>query len=206
MKVKVYDSKGKKVSDKALPKDVFGVKPNFALIAQAVRVHHAKSRQGTRMTKGRSDLHYSGRKLWRQKGTGRARHGDRTANIFRKGAKAHGPRPQKFSAKFPKKMQKGALRSVLSAIVKEGQVAIIKELKFKPPKLTSQAAKLFEKMKMENFTLVAGNEDKNTLLAVKNLPYMNVVRGKNVSAHVLTNTSNILFTRKGYDDLIERLS
>ena len=206
MKATYYTKTGKKEKEITLPKEIFGVKPNDNLIAQAVRVHLTNVRQGTRSTKGRSDLHYSGRKVWKQKGTGRARHGDRTANIFRKGAKAHGPRPKFFHAKMPKRMAKGALLSVLSKKAESKSISIIESLEFKKPQLTKKAAKLMAKLKLEGKVLIVGVDvSEATVLAVRNLPRVRIEAAGLLHTYSAANCQNLLFTKKGYDALVARL-
>ena len=104
--VDVYDTRGKVVEKMHLPKDIFGVDVNQQLIAQAVRVYLANKRQGTVSTKTRGEVTGSTRKIYRQKGTGRARHGSIRAPIFVHGGLVFGPKPRDYSMKFPKKMRK----------------------------------------------------------------------------------------------------
>src|SRR3989338_5152877 len=122
---KVFDTKGalKKTID--LPKEIFGVQENNILLAQAVRVYLANQRQGTVSTKTRGEVAGSTRKIYRQKGTGRARHGSIRAPIFVHGGLVFGPKPRDYSMKFPKKMRKAALASALSSKVNDAQVKVV---------------------------------------------------------------------------------
>lgn len=125
LNVDIYDVKGKVKGSMALPKEVFGIKVNPELMAQAVRVYLANQRRGTVSTKTRGEVQYSTRKVWRQKGTGRARHGGRGAPLFVKGGVAHGPKPRDYSLSLPQKMKQRALFSALSAKLTEGSVRVV---------------------------------------------------------------------------------
>jgi len=125
LKVEVIDTVGKVVETMELPKELFGAKINSVLMAQAVRVYLANQRLGTASTKTRGEVDGSTRKIYRQKGTGRARHGGIRAPIFVKGGIAHGPKPRDYSLLLSKNMRIAALRSALSAKVKAGEVAVI---------------------------------------------------------------------------------
>ncbi len=123
--VDVLDIKGAVVGSITLPKEVFGVEINKPLLAQAVRVYRANQRQGTASTKTRGQVQGSTRKIYRQKGTGRARHGGVRAPIFVHGGIAHGPKPQDHSLIFPQKMRQAAMRSALSARVSTNGVRVV---------------------------------------------------------------------------------
>lgn len=125
LSVDVMGIDGKAKGKITLPKEIFGVKVSEDLMAQAVRVYLANQRQGTQSTKTRSEVVGSTRKIYRQKGTGRARHGALKAPIFVGGGIAFGPKPRDFSLEFPKKMKKAALYSSLSLQLKDNKVMVI---------------------------------------------------------------------------------
>lgn len=125
LKIEVLDVSGKVVETMELPKEVFGAKINSVLMAQAVRVYLANQRLGTASTKTRGEVDGSTRKIYRQKGTGRARHGGVRAPIFVKGGIAHGPKPKDYSLSLSKHMRKAALFSALSAKVQAGEVTVM---------------------------------------------------------------------------------
>src|SRR5581483_3879222 len=120
----VYDLKGKAIGRVTLPSEVFGVEENPHLLAQAVRVYLANQRQGTVSTKTRGEVQGSTRKIYRQKGTGRARHGGIRAPIFVHGGIVFGPKPREFSLSMPQKMRRLALFTALSGKVKDGELKI----------------------------------------------------------------------------------
>ena len=132
--VKVRNLKNKEVGDVELIDAVFGVELNEALIHSAVMNYQANGRQGTSATKTRGNVSGSGRKLWKQKGTGRARIASLRSPLWKGGGNVHGPQPRDWSYQMPKKMRRGALRSALSERLREGNLIIIDEFGFKSPK------------------------------------------------------------------------
>src|SRR6476660_9065018 len=131
---KVLDLTSKEVGEIELPDTVFGVPLNEPLIHEAVRSFLANRRAGTSATKTRGDVSGAGRKLWKQKGTGRARIASLRSPLWKGGGNVHGPQPRDWSYQMPKKMRRGALRSALSERVREGNLIVIDELSFAGPK------------------------------------------------------------------------
>src|SRR5215217_5761039 len=123
--VKVRNLKNKEVGEVSLSDAVFGVELNESLIHAAIRNFQANGRQGTSATKTRGNVSGSGRKLWKQKGTGRARIASLRSPLWKGGGNVHGPQPRDWSYKIPKKMRRGAIRSVLSERLREGGIVII---------------------------------------------------------------------------------
>lgn len=130
----VFDTTGKATGKVTLPSEVFGAKINKELLSQAIRVYLANQRMGTAKTKDRGEVHGTTKKVWQQKGTGRARHGSRRAPIFVHGGVAFGPRPHDFSLKLSKKMRTHALFSALSSKVKDKEIKIVTGLEKITPK------------------------------------------------------------------------
>ena len=126
--VDVIDAKGKKAGKAELPAALFDVQTNVPLIHQVVVAQLAAARQGTHDTKTRGEVRGGGIKPWRQKGTGRARHGSRRSPIWTGGGVVHGPHPRDYSQRTPKKMVAAALRGALSDRARDGQVFVISEL------------------------------------------------------------------------------
>ena len=128
MEVSVKDINGKEVSTLDLPADIFEVEVNTGLMHQAYVRQMANARQGTVKTKTRSEVRMTKAKWYRQKGTGRARHGAKSAPIFVGGGLAHGPRPRKYTKSMPKKMRRQAIRCTLSALARDEQLVFVNEL------------------------------------------------------------------------------
>src|SRR5213083_3685629 len=131
---KVLDLTSNEVGEIELPDTVFGVPLNEPLIHEAVRSFLANRRAGTSATKTRGNVSGAGRKLWKQKGTGRARIASLRSPLWKGGGNVHGPQPRDWSYKMPKKMRRGALRSALSERVREGNVIIIDAFEFATPR------------------------------------------------------------------------
>src|ERR1039458_3572801 len=124
--VDVFDLNNQKVGQLDLADEVFGAEVNEALLYEAVKQYQAGLRAGTHKTKVRSEVAGSGKKLWKQKGTGRARVGSVRSPIWRHGGIVHGPQPRDYSYKLPKKMLVGALRSGLSAQLRDGELKVVR--------------------------------------------------------------------------------
>ncbi len=132
--VQVRNLENKEVGNFDLSDAVFGVELNEALIHAAVVNYQANGRQGTSATKTRGNVSGSGRKLWKQKGTGRARVASLRSPLWKGGGNVHGPQPRDWSYKMPKKMRRGALRSALSERLREGNLIVIDDFSFSAPK------------------------------------------------------------------------
>lgn len=176
VQVNVYNLEGKPSGKVSLSEEIFAAHVDEKLIAQAVRVYLANQRQGTAATKTRGEVRGSGRKIWRQKGTGRARHGDRYAPIFVGGGLAHGPKIRDFSLKLPKKMKRKALFGTLTLKLKEKAILVVKDLtKIKPktkelwPVLTNLKLKTKKGKLLTKTLLITRPKEKNLVLAGRNL-------------------------------------
>lgn len=130
----VYNMSGELLRQQELPEVVFGIEPNRAVMHQALVRQAANVRQGTHKTKSRGEISRTKAKWYRQKGTGRARHGARTPGLFVGGGPAHGPRPRSYQVAMPRKMRRLALRSALSAKAAEDAIVLVDELAMDVPK------------------------------------------------------------------------
>src|SRR6476469_10122594 len=142
MLVDVVDLNNQKVGEMDLSDQVFGSEVNEALLYEAVRHYQAGQRAGTHKTKVRREVAGSGKKLWKQKGTGRARMGSIRSPIWRHGGTVHGPQPRDYSYKLTRKMMLGALRSALSAKVRDGELKVVHKLSLEERKTKNAAAAL----------------------------------------------------------------
>lgn len=155
MEFPVMNTAGAQVSKIELPADIFKAKINVGLMHQAYVRQLANARQGSHKTRSRSEIRMTGAKWYRQKGTGRARHGAQSAPIFVGGGLAHGPKPRDYSKKMPKKMRRGAIRSALSVLRRDDQLIIVDQLDMDAPKT---------KTMLQMIEALAG--DKSALLVV----------------------------------------
>lgn len=191
--VDLMDVKGKVIGTASLPKELFGAKVNEILMAQAVRVYLANQRKGTASTKSRGEVNASTRKIYRQKGTGRARHGAISAPIFVGGGIAFGPKPRDYSLTLSKQMKRGALASALSVRLKNKAVRVVDGLEKLTPKT---------KLMHEAFTKIIGDTQKKTpkILVVMPIKAENAKRaarniaGVTIRPAALLNTYEVLNT------------
>ncbi|HSJ84800.1 MAG TPA: 50S ribosomal protein L4 [Acidimicrobiia bacterium] len=153
MKAPLFTSDGGSKGDIELDAEIFGIEPNLAVLHQVITAQLAAKRSGTASTKTRAEVRGGGRKPWRQKGLGRARHGSIRSPQWVGGGVAHGPKPRDFTQRTPKKMKRLALRSALSARASEAAVKVIEDIDWTAPK-TKQAVGLLQAIGAEGKALV----------------------------------------------------
>ena len=192
--VDVIDLENKVVGSVELSDVVFGVKVNQDLIYQAVHHYRASQRAGTHKTKTRAEVSGSGRKPWRQKGTGRARAGSIRSPLWRQGGVVHGPRPRDYSYHLPKKMLLGALRSALTARLADGAVRVVKNLELNSHK-TKDFREVLGKLELHKSVLIVDNdENRNLQLSSRNLPGVSLKRSTEVHPYHLLWHETVIFT------------
>ena len=189
----VVDLNNAKVGEIEVADEVFGAEVNDALLYEAVRHYQAGERAGTHKTKVRGEVTGSGRKLWKQKGTGRARMGSVRSPIWRHGGTVHGPVPRDYSYKLPRKMLLGALRSALSAKVRDGELKVVQEFNFADHK-TKNAVDTLAKLEAGRTVLVVDNgENRNLTLGIRNLKGVTLMPTREVNPyHLLWHQSVLL--------------
>jgi large subunit ribosomal protein L4 len=199
--VKVRNLKNEEVGDLELSDAVFGAELNETLIHTAVRNYLANSRQGTVGTKTRGDASGSGRKLWKQKGTGRARIASLRSPLWKGGGNAHGPQARDWSYNMPKKMRKGALRSALSERLREGNIVVIDGLTLNQPK-TKDFLQSLGKLGLEGKTLIVDSlENDNLILAARNVKRAKVVNSYGLNIYDLLYHEKLVLSRQAVDEL-----
>jgi len=176
MKIDVKNISGKKVGSVDLSDDVFAIEPNAAVMHQALVRQQANARQGTHKAKTRGEVTGTTAKWYRQKGTGRARHGDRKAPIFVGGGQAHKPQPRDYSKKMPRKMRRLALRSALSVKAASSAIVVVDELAFDDPK-TVNMLEMLDNLKLEGSVVVLLPErNENVEKSARNLDDVKTLR------------------------------
>lgn len=195
----VFNIKGEQQDNLSLPKEIFDVKVNPRLIAQYIRVYLANQRQGTASTKTRGEVTGSTRKIYRQKGTGRARHGDIKAPIFVGGGIVHGPKPRDYSLKINKKQKLQALYSALTQKNKENNIIALSDefIKIKPK--TKIFAEFLQKLNLhkQKILLVLPKTGKNNLtLAVRNIPNLRIIGATVINPYEILRNQKILMTEE----------
>src|ERR1700729_2326745 len=178
--VDIVDLNNEKVGSLDLPDEVFGAEVNEALLYEAVRHYQAGARAGTHKTKVRREVAGSGKKLWKQKGTGRARVGSVRSPIWRHGGTVHGPVPRDYSYKLPRKMVLGALRSALSAKLRDGEMKVVQTFSLSDHKTKAMRAVLNVLGAPKTVLLVDNEENNNLALGSRNLPGVKLVSTREV--------------------------
>ncbi|HXT64446.1 MAG TPA: 50S ribosomal protein L4 [Pyrinomonadaceae bacterium] len=199
--IKILDLTSKEVGEIELNDMVFGVPLNEPLIHEAVRSYQANRRQGTSATKTRGDVSGAGRKLWRQKGTGRARIASLRSPLWKGGGNVHGPQPRDWSYNLPKKMRKRAMCSAISERLREGNLVIVNELKFDSPK-TREFINTLGTLKLNGKTLIVDSlKNTNLMLASRNVQTTKVVNSYGVNIYDLINHQKLVLTPKTVEEL-----
>ena len=194
MQFPVMDNAGREVSQVELPADVFEAKINVGLMHQAYVRQMANARQGSHSTRSRSEIRATGAKWYRQKGSGRARHGAQSAPIFVGGGLAHGPKPRDYSKKMPKKMRRGAIRSTLSALVRDEQLVIVDRLDIEAPKTRVMRDLLATLVGGQSALLVVASEQNAVRKSVSNLPNAHSIIANNLNIRDLLKYDRVIMT------------
>ncbi len=207
MKAQIYNIKAENVGEVALPKEVFDVKVSEKLISQAIRVYLANQRSSFAKTKTRSEVAGTRQKVWAQKGTGRARHGNRTAPIFVGGGSSMGPDGmQNYTLKISKKMKIVAINSILTKFAQDKKIIIIDSFKELTPK-TKEGIKLLTGLRTSNEVLSKSSKVgiittetlENVKRAFGNLPKTNLLSLKSLNVYDLSNQNFLIFSQDTLD-------
>ncbi|MBI1883975.1 MAG: 50S ribosomal protein L4 [Chlamydiae bacterium] len=201
--IPVLDMKGQSVGEKAIQEDFLNGKINRQAMKEAIVAFLTHQREGNASTKTRAEVSGSGRKPWKQKGTGRARSGERTSPVWRGGGTVFGPQPHEFHYRVNRKAASLARSSALRLSFKEGRVKIIKELKLNEPK-TKSAAEILENLKVAGKTLVVvKNQDSNLKLAFRNLQGVRLMRPEDLNTYEILTHRNLVFSEEALDLLFQ---
>lgn len=192
MQVPVLDKTGKEIQTIDLPSDIFEVEINTGLMHQAYVRQIANARLGTHNTLGRGEVNRTKAKWYRQKGTGRARHGSRNAPIFVGGGSAHGPHPRKYTKDMPKKMRRQAIRSALSALARDAQLIFVDQLSLDTPR-TKEMKSILTALAGDSKTLVLlADSNENVQRSVHNLPNARTLRASYLNIRDLLGHDKII--------------
>ena len=189
-----------------LPDNVFGVSASAHVLYEAVRSHLTNRRQGTRSSKGRSDVKASGRKPWRQKGLGRARSGTAASPIWVGGGIAHGPKPYAYEWRLPKKTRRLAVRAALSMKARDGDLRIVESLGVSEPK-TKRAVELMKSLGIADkkclFVLPAKMDD--MVRATNNLPGTRTALARDLNAYEILDADTVVIDKEAVGQIVEVL-
>ncbi|SDW90372.1 LSU ribosomal protein L4P [Marininema mesophilum] len=204
-KVNVLDMNGSQVGELELSASVFGIEPNEAVLHEAVVMQQASLRRGTHAVKNRSAVRGGGRKPWKQKGTGRARHGSIRSPIWVGGGVAFGPTPRSYGFKMPKKVRRLAIRSALSSKVKSDGLVVLNQLSFDAPK-TKEMTKVLNNLKADRKALVVGRGyDENVVLSARNIPGVKFVDAEGLNVLDVLNYDKLIITQEAVSRVEEVL-
>lgn len=198
MTVKVYNQDGQEVGKVELNADVFGIKPNQDVVHQYITNYLMRQRQGNSSTKTRKDVRGGGKKPWRQKGTGRARSGTIRSPLWRGGGIVFGPHPKDYDSKFPKRMKKLAIQSVLSDKAQSEKIKVIDQFSFDKPR-TKSVINLFTKLDIAGKKCILLDEGRNQVmeLSCRNIPKVKYRRAALANGYDLLHADVLLFTKSG---------
>jgi large subunit ribosomal protein L4 len=204
--VDIIDLNNKIVGSMELADTVFAAPVNEALLYEAVRHHLAGTRRGTASTKTRHEVAGSGKKLWKQKGTGRARVGSIRSPLWRHGGTTHGPQPRDYSYKLPRKMILGALKSALTAKLRDGELRVVREFPTAEAK-TKTMRRALDGLAIERTVLLVDNSaNKNLELSSRNLEGVKLVASRDVNVYDLLGHQQVLLSEAAAKKLSEALA
>lgn len=204
MQLPVFDVEAKQVGNQDLDESVFGIEPNVPVMHQAHVRQQANARLGTHDTKTRGQVRGGGRKPWRQKGTGRARHGTIRSPIWRGGGVVFGPHPHSYSKKMPRKARRLAIRSVLSAKAREEQIVLIQGLQAIEPRARAMKDLLANLPISERRTLIVVGSDgewDTVYRSAGNLPGVKVIRAGYINMQDVLTHERLLLTTEAVENI-----
>jgi large subunit ribosomal protein L4 len=204
-KARYYKADGKKGKARALPDSLFDGVVNESAMHRVVKAYLSNQRQGTGSAKSRGQVRGGSRKPWRQKGTGRARSGTSSSPIWRSGGRAFAAQPGSYEQKVNRKMYRGALRSILSELVRNERLVVVKELALAAPKTKELVGKLKE-MELDDVLIVTAELDENLMLAVRNLYKVDVLAESELDPVSLIAFDKVVITEAAVKRLEERLA
>jgi large subunit ribosomal protein L4 len=205
MQIDIVNSQNEKVGSLDLRDEVFGGRVKTDLIHESVVRANAAERRGTHATKNRAAVSGSGKKPWRQKGTGRARAGEVRNPLWRKGGTVFGPQPRSYDYKVPLKVEKGALRAAMTQKLRDGAVTVVDALSVSEIK-TKAAAELLRRLGVDGKALLVDVKPEDKLsLSIRNIEGVRILPSNRISARDVMDTRTVVMTRAALEKLQEAL-
>jgi large subunit ribosomal protein L4 len=205
MKIDIVNTNNENIGSLELNDEIFGGKVKTDLIWQSVVHQNASERRGTHATKNRAAVSGSGKKPWRQKGTGRARVGEIRNPLWRKGGTVFGPQPRSYAYDMPKKVRLGALRAALARKAQDGALVVVDKLEASEPK-TKATAEMLKRLGATGKTLVIDVTPQETfVLSARNIAGVKLVPSARVTARDVMDTARVIATREALEKLQESL-
>jgi large subunit ribosomal protein L4 len=204
MKVDITTFDGGAAGSVDLSDEIFGLEPRADLLARCIRWQLAKRRAGTHAVKNRADIARTGKKMYKQKGTGNARHGSARVPQFRGGGRAFGPQVRSHEHDLPKKVRALALRHALSSKARDANLIVVDQARLDEAK-TKALRTRFDTMGLSNALIIAGSEvDRNFGLAARNLPNIDVLPVEGINVYDILRRDKLVLTREAVDALEAR--
>jgi large subunit ribosomal protein L4 len=204
MKLTIKTLEGTDAGSVDLSDEIFGLEPRADILHRVVRWQLAKRRAGTHDVKNRAEIHRTGKKMYKQKGTGSARHSSARANLFRGGGRSFGPTPRSHEHDLPKKVRALGLKHALSTKVKAGSIVVLEKASTDAAKTKSLKAQ-FEKLGFKSVLIIDGAEvDKNFALAARNIPLVDVLPVQGINVYDIMRRNTLVLTRAAVDALEAR--
>lgn len=204
VEIKITTIAGKAAGEIKLSDEIFGLDPREDILQRVVRWQLAKKQQGTHKAKGRAEISRTGAKMYKQKGTGRARHSSARAPQFRGGGKAHGPVVRSHEHDLPKKVRALGLKHALSTKVKAGSIVVLEKASTEAAKTKSLKAQ-FEKLGFKSVLIIDGAEvDRNFALAARNIPLVDVLPIQGINVYDIMRRNTLVLTKAAVDALEAR--
>ena len=202
----LYNSNGTEQGQIDLEESVFGISANAHAMYEAEKMYRANQRQGTASAQTRSEVSYTGKKIFRQKGLGRARMGSRRSPLRIGGGRAHGPKPRSYRYEIPKKVRRLALKSVLSTKAQSGSVLVIDSLEFDAPK-TRRMVSVLSNMNVDDrkCLVLMDRSDDAVYKSCRNLPGVHINVATDTHVHEILRSDCLIFTREGLKQVEEAL-
>jgi large subunit ribosomal protein L4 len=204
MELKIKTLDGKEAGSVTLSDEIFGLEPRPDLLQRCVKWQLAKRQAGTHKVKNRAEINRTGKKIYRQKGTGGARHGSARANLFRGGGRSFGPLVRSHAIGLPKKVRALALRHALSAKAKDGAIVVVEAASVDEAK-TKTLKTRFAKLGLENALIIDGAEvDSNFRIAARNIPNVDVLPVQGINVYDILRRRTLVLTKAAVDALEAR--
>jgi large subunit ribosomal protein L4 len=204
MELKITTLDGKAAGSVTLPEAIFGLEPRVDLIQRCVKWQLAKRQRGTHQVLNRADVNRTGKKMYRQKGTGGARHGSARVNLFRGGGRSFGPVVRSHAIGLPKKVRALALKHALSAKAKDGAIVVVDKASVKDAK-TKTLQTRFAKLGLENALIIDGAEvEANFRNAARNIPNIDVLPVQGINVYDILRRRTLVLTKAALDALEAR--
>lgn len=202
--VDVLNTKGEKVSERQLLDDLFNVPANKTVLHEVVVMQQAGRRSGSASVKHRSDVRGSSRKLFRQKGTGRARRGNIKSPLLRGGGSAFGPDPRSYAYRLPKKVRKLALKMALSSKLQDQRLLVLDRMDLEEVR-TRDFVKIIANLKIDNALIVTDKKDQKLELSSRNVPNIKILRSEGLNVYDILKYHNLVLLEPAITDLEGRL-